>query len=150
VTRPSVVWGQARLAAGLARSLVSWAWHDTRYRSPVPENPRFKTARDAVGLIGDGDVVAVSGLGAHQRASIVFWAIREVFEATGHPADLTVVNLGGHGGRGMAPGTLEELGQRGLCRRLVTGHFETFRAMLALAEAGECELQCIPQGRSRS
>ena len=144
--RPSVVWGQAHLAAGLARSLVTWVLHDTRYPSPVPENPRFKTAHDAVGLVGDGDVVAVSGLGAHQRASIVFWAIREAFEATGHPADLTLVNLGGHGGRGLAPGTLEELGQRGLCRRLITGHFETFRAMLELAEAGECELQCIPQG----
>ena len=102
--------------------------------------------RAAAALIDDGDVVAVSGLGGNQRASIVFWAIRETFEERGHPARLTIVNLGGHGGRGRAPGTLEELGRRGLCRRLITGHFETFRAMLALAAAGDCELQCIPQG----
>lgn len=124
----------------------TWLWHDTRYPSPVPDNPRFVSAHTAAGLIGDDDVVAVSGLGGNQRASIVFWAIRERFAETGHPANLTVMNLGGHGGRGRAPGTLEELGRRGLCTRLITGHFETFRAMLALAATGDCDLQCIPQG----
>jgi propionate CoA-transferase len=139
-------WGRARLVAQLARAVLTWACHDTRYPSPVPENPRFMSPRAAAGLVRDGDVVAVSGLGGNQRASIVFWAIRELFEANGHPAGLTILNLGGHGGRGRAPGTLEELGRRGLCRRLITGHFETFRAMLDLAAAGACELQCIPQG----
>jgi propionate CoA-transferase len=137
---------RARILARLAHTALTWVRHDTRYPSPVPENPRFMTPRDAVALIRDGDVVAVSGLGGNQRASIVFWAIRERFAETGSPAGLTVMNLGGHGGRGRAPGTLEELGQRGLCRRLITGHFETFRAMLALAASGECELQCVPQG----
>jgi len=140
------LWERARIVAQLAHSVLTWVRHDTRYPSPVPENPRFMSPRAAVGLIGDGDVVAVSGLGGNQRASIVFWAIRESFAETGHPADLTVVNLGGHGGRGRARGTLEELGRRGLCRRLITGHFETFRAMLDLAVTGDCELQCLPQG----
>jgi propionate CoA-transferase len=133
-------------ALRLERALRTALWHDTRLPSPVPENARFMSAHAAVDLIGDGDVVAVSGLGANQRASIVFWAIRETFAATGHPRDLTLMNLGGHGGRGHAPGTLEELGRPGLCRRLVTGHLETFRAMLALAAQGACELQCLPQG----
>jgi propionate CoA-transferase len=137
---------RARILAQLAHTVLTWIRHDTGYPSPVPENPRFMTARDSVALIRDGDVVAVSGLGGNQRASIVFWAIRESFAETGHPKGLTVVNLGGHGGRGRAPGTLEELGRRGLCRRLITGHFETFRAMLELAATGECELQCVPQG----
>jgi propionate CoA-transferase len=132
--------------AQILRAMLTWQYHDTRRSSPVPENPRFKDARAAADLIADGDVVGVSGLGGNQRASILFWAIREAFEETGHPAGLTVVNLGGHGGRGRAPGTLEELGRRGLCRRLVAGHFETYRAMLALAANGDCELQCIPQG----
>lgn len=140
------VWDRAGLIAALANELVTWLWHDTRYPTPVPENPRFMSPRCAAGLIGDGDVLAVSGLGGNQRASILFWAIRERFAESGHPAGLTVVNLGGHGGRGRAPGTLEELGQAGLCRRLITGHFETFRAMLDLAATGDCELQCIPQG----
>lgn len=136
----------AWLGAQLAHAGLTWLRHDLDQPSPVPENAKFVTPRQAAAMVRDGDVVAVSGLGGNQRASILFWAIRDAFRRTGHPADLTLVNLGGHGGRGLAPGTMEELGQRGLCRRLVTGHFETFRAMLALAAAGDCELQCIPQG----
>ncbi len=80
--------GQRIRAASIAQLLHTVRtslWHDTDYPSPVPDNPRFVSARAAVALIGDGDVVAVSGLGANQRASIMFWAIRELFEATGHP-----------------------------------------------------------------
>jgi len=140
------IWDNAAVVAQLGRAAVSWLRRDTHYASPVPENPKFMSPRDAAGQIRDGDVVGTSGLGGNQRASIMYCAIREAFEATGHPAGLTVVNLGGGGGRGRVPGTLEELGQPGLCRRLITGHLETFHAMLALAEAGQCELQCLPQG----
>ena len=140
------LWDDARIVAQLARWGLSWARRDTHYPSPVPDNPKFMSPNDAVALIRDGDVVATSGIGGNQRASIIYFAIREVFERTGHPANLTVMNLGGHGGRGMAPGTLEELGRPGLCTRLITGHFETFHAMLDLAAAGRCELQCIPLG----
>lgn len=137
---------RARLLAQLARVFIAWQRYDTRRPSPVPDNPRFMDARSAAALLRDGDVVACSGLGGNQRAAILYWAIRECFEETGHPAGLTVLNLGGHGGRGRVPGTLEELGREGLCARLITGHFETFHAMLALAERGRCALQCIPQG----
>jgi propionate CoA-transferase len=143
---PMSVWSTAELLLQFARWGLSWLRRDSRYPSPVPQNPKFMSPHDAVGLIRDGDVVATSGLGGNQRASILYWAIREAFEDGGHPAGLTLLNLGGCGGRGMAPGTLEELGRPGLCTRLITGHFETFRAMLELAEAGQCELQCIPQG----
>lgn len=139
-------WSKATTVAQLARAGLSWVRHDTRYPSPVPDNPKFMSPRDAVQLIRDGDVVAASGLGGHQRASIIYWAIRDRFEQTGHPARLTVMNVGGHGGRGIVPGTLEELAQPGLCTRLITSHFETFHAMLDLAAAGDCALQCIPLG----
>jgi propionate CoA-transferase len=135
-----------RTVLQLARWGLTLVRHDTHYASPVPENPKFMTPRAAAQLIRDGDVLAASGLAGQQHASIVYWAIREAFEETGHPAGLTVMNLGGHGGRGIAPGTLEELGRAGLCTRLITGHFETFRAMLDLAAAGKCELQCLPLG----
>ena len=130
----------------LAGAGLRWIRHDTRYPSPVPANPKFMSPLDAVGLIRDGNVVAVAGIAANQRASIVYRAIRTAYEANGHPADLTVMNLGGHGGRGIAPGTLEELGRPGLCTRLITSHFETFHAMLDLAAKGHCELQCLPLG----
>ena len=139
-------WDRSQIAAQFARAAVAWLRRDTRYPSPVPHDRKFLSPRDAVALIRDGDVVAVSGMGEHQHASIIYYAIREAFEESGHPADLTLMNVGGQGGRGIAPGTLEELGRPGLCTRFVTSHFETFRAMLDLAEAGQCELQCIPFG----
>lgn len=137
---------KARLVGTLGRAVASWMWMDLRRASPVPGNPKFMSALDAVRLIPDRAVLLDSGLGAHQRSSVVYRAIRTAFRRTGHPARLTVMNLGGHGGRGRAPGTLEELGEKGLCARFVTGHFETFHAMLDLAARGECELQCLPQG----
>jgi len=139
-------WDQTRIAAQFARAALGWLRRDTRFPSPVPENLKFMSPRAAAALIRDGDAVAVSGMGGHQHASIIYWAIREAFEETGHPAGLTLMNVGGQGGRGLAPGTLEELGRPGLCTRFVTSHFETFKAMLDLAEAGQCELQCIPFG----
>ena len=54
--------------------------------------------------------------------------------------------VGGIGGRGRVPGTVEEFGQEGLCTRYVSGHLETVKAMLRLADAGKLELQCLPQG----
>ncbi len=137
---------QARALAKLGRWGLSMLRRNTHYPSPVPDNPRFLSPLEAAERIPDRAVVAVSGLGGTQRASILFWAIREAFETRGHPRNLTLINLGGHGGRGMAPGTMEELGQPGLCTRFVTSHFETFHAMLELAEAGRCELQCLPLG----
>lgn len=137
---------KAYLLSLVARAGWAWLRRDISFPSPLPGNPRFRSPRDAAALIRDGAVVAASGLGGHQRASIIYWAMREAFEKTGHPRDLTIVNLGGHGGRGLAPGTLEELGRPGLCTRLITGHFDTFVAMLDLAAAGRCALHCIPQG----
>jgi propionate CoA-transferase len=103
-------------------------------------------SRDAVKLIQDGDVIATSGIAGNQPIAILYWAMREVFEETGHPANLTLFCTGGQGGRGKVPGSMEELGKEGLCTRLITGHQETFKSMLALAADGKLEIQCLPQG----
>jgi len=137
---------EAGMLVRLARWALAIARHDTHCASPVPDNPKFMSPRDAIRLIDDGSVVAASGLGAHQRASILYWAIREAFSETGHPRRLTVMNIGGHGSRGLLPGTLDELARPGLCTRFITSHFETFHAVTELAAAGSCELQCIPLG----
>ena len=137
---------EAAMLVRLARWGLALARYDTRAPSPVPDNPKFMTPRAAIELIRDGAVVAASGLGAHQRASILYWALREAFVTTRHPRRLTIVNVGGHGSRGLLPGTLDELAQPGLCTRFITSHFETFHGLLALAAAGKCALQCIPLG----
>lgn len=130
----------------LARWGLAMARHDTRQPSPVADNPKFLSPRDAVELIRDGDVVAISGLGTHQRASILFWAIKERFLRGDGPHGITVMNVGGHGSRGLLPGTLDELAQPGLTTRLITSHFETNHPFRDLAAAGKCELQCLPLG----
>ncbi len=130
----------------IAKFLVVRNFHNTRYRFTVPGNPKFMGVRDAITMIPDGAVIGVSGLGANQWASMPYFAIRELFQETGHPRDLTVVCIGGQGSRGRSPGSLEELGLPGLCTRFFTGHFETFKSILRLADAGQCELQCMPQG----
>lgn len=137
---------RATTLARMARWGLTLLRHDARRGGPVSGSPKFVSARDAVARIPDRAVVGVSGLGAQQRASAVFWALREIFQETGHPRGLTLLNVGGHGSRGLLPGSLDELAQPGLCTRLVTSHFETFRAFLDLAARRRCELQCLPLG----
>jgi len=137
---------EAALLLRMARWAVATARHDTRVAERVPGNPIFETAREAVSRIPDRAVVAVSGLGGHQRAAILHWALRERFESSGRPRRLTLLNVGGHGGRGLLPGTLEELARPGLVTRLFSSHFETFKSFLELAASGRCELQCLPLG----
>ncbi len=137
---------KAKITLHLIRWLLTWKKHDSRQPSPVPENPKFMSAWDAVSLIKDGAVMATSGIGGNQRCALMYWAIRERFDAEQHPRDLTVVCIGGQGGRGKVPGTLEEIGVEGLNTRMIAGHTETFKAQLKLADAGKLELQCIPQG----
>ncbi len=137
---------QVALGLRLARWAKSMAWPDTGFASPVPKNRKFASPRDAVRLIRDGDVVAVSGLGGHQRASILYRAIVEHFAERGHPRGITAVNIGGHGARGRLPGSFDELAVPGLCERVISSHFETTHAFLKLAADGHCELQCLPLG----
>ena len=138
---------KAKLYWHILRWRLTWAKRDTRYRLEVPGNPRFMSAREAAGLIQDGSVIGTSGLAGNQRVAIMYWAIRELFEETGHPKNLTMLCTGGQGSRGRVPGSMEDLGVEGLCTRLITGHQETFKSLLKLAAAGKLEIQCIPQGQ---
>ena len=137
---------KAQLVGHILRWRLTWDKRDTHYRFTVPDNPKFMGSRDAVKLIEDGAVIATSGLGGNQRFAIMYWAIRELWEETGHPRNITMMCTGGQGGRGKVPGSMEELGREGLCVRLITGHQETFKAMLRLAEQGKLDMQCLPQG----
>ena len=140
------IFTKAQIILHIIRWRRRWYKRDTHYRFTVPGNPKFMGARDAVNLIPDGAVIGTSGLGANQWASVVYQAMREVYQETGHPRDLSIVCIGGQGARGRAPGSLEELGVEGLCTRFFTGHTETFKSILRLADAGKLELQCLPQG----
>lgn len=130
----------------ILRWRLTWTKRDTRYVYGGGANPRFLSARAAVGLIKDGDVVATSGMAGNQRLAVLYWAMRELYQESGHPGNITMLCTGGQGSRGRVPGSMEELGVKGLNTRLITGHQETFKAQLRLAEQGAIEMQCLPQG----
>lgn len=131
-----------RIRAHVYHWRLTWDKRNLHYPPPVKDNPKFKTAWDAVQMIPDGSVIAGSGMGGNQRCSLLYWAIRDSFLATGHPKGLTILTVGGQGGRGRVPGTLEELALPGLNTRMITAHSETFKAQHRLARDGHLELQC--------
>lgn len=125
---------------------VNWQRRDLDYRPPGSLDPRFMTAREAANLVPDGACCLSTGMAGNARCSTLLWAIRERFEREGHPRGLTWIAVGGQGGRGRAPGSVEEVGLPGLLARFISGHVETTKAMLAMADAGQLELHVLPQG----
>jgi len=145
---------RTRLIAHLLRWRLTWSRRDIDYcpKHKPHKDPgrnlsdKFVSAREAAGLIPDGATVLSCGLASHARCSIFYWALRELFEQTGHPSALTWLSVGAQGGRGKIPGTVEELGIPGLLQCYISGHLETAKSLLRLADEGELELQTLPQG----
>ncbi|HEY3357222.1 MAG TPA: CoA-transferase [Polyangia bacterium] len=133
------------LIRGLVRWRLTWAQHDLDYRPPLA-SAKFLSARQAAARVPDGATVFSSGMAGNHRNSIFFWALRDRFLRRGTPRGLTWITVGAQGGRGRVPGTLEDLALPGLVTRFITGHAETVKAMLRLADAGLVELHVMPQG----
>lgn len=137
---------KARLLTHIARWRLTWDKRDTHYRPRNVSNPKFKSAIEAAAMIPDSAVVIGAGMGANQRASILYWAIKERWLREKAPKNLTWISVGAHGGRGRVPGTMEELAYDGLITRYIMGHVETQKGFLKLADAGKLELHIMAQG----
>jgi len=137
---------RAGLLTHILRWRLTWGRRNTAYLPPEPLPEKFRSARAAVNMIPDGACVISCGIAASARCSIFFWAVRERFEQSGSPNGLTWISVGGQGGRGRIPGTVEEVGLDGLVTRYITGHTETVKSMLRLADAKRLELHTLPQG----
>jgi propionate CoA-transferase len=125
---------------------LTWNRHDLDHRPSDLSDGRFVSARSAAEMIRDGATVLSCGLAANARCSIFYWAVRNRFESGGHPSGLTWLSVGAQGGRGRVPGTIEELALPGLITRYISGHVETAKALLQLADSGQLELHLMPQG----
>jgi len=136
-----------KLLAHIVRWRLTWSRHDATYRPAELASPKFVSAQQAAARIADKATVLSCGMAGNARCSIFFWAIRERFLRENHPRGLTWVNVGAQGGRGKVPGTVEELALVGLIQRYITGHLETAKALLRLADAGQVELYTLPQGQ---
>ena len=134
------------MAYHLLKWKSGWDKRDIDWRPRGATSPKFLSGRQAAQLIPDGACVMVTGMAATMRPALLYWSIRDVFQQTGHPRDLTFIAAGGAGGRGRIPGTVEEVGLKGLITRFLSGHLETARSILKLGESGDCELGVLPQG----
>jgi len=134
-----------RLLADVIRWRFSWDRRDLD-TTPAGLSGKFVTGPEAAARIHDGATVISCGMAGNARCSGFFWAVSEAFIRRGHPRDLTWISVGAQGGRGKAPGTVEELARHGLLRRYISGHVETAKALLALAESDRLDLHVLPQG----
>ncbi len=125
---------------------LTWDKYDLDYESSNVNNLKFVSARKAAGLIKDSDVCISSGMAGNGRCSIFYWAIRDSYLTNNHPKNLTWVSVSAQGGRGKAPGTVEELDPPGLVDKYLSGHVETAKSLLKSAEEGNIELHTFPQG----
>ena len=137
---------KAAMLAHMVRWRLTWDRRDTSYLPQERLPDKFKSARAAVDMVPDGACVISSGFAGNARCSIFFWALRERFLQTGIPKGLTWISIGGQGGRGRVPGSVEEVGVDGLVSCYIAGHTETAKSMLQLANAGRLELHTLPQG----
>ncbi len=138
---------KAKLLVHILRWRFTWNRKNLDYKVKNINNPKFMSAMEAIKLIPDGATVFSSGLGGNTRCSVWFWATERSFRETGHPRNLTHINVGAQGGRGKVPGTVENLASRkGCVTRYIAGHLETAKAMLKLADLGQVELHTFPQG----
>ena len=133
-------------AAQLIAFRLTWDKRDTSYVPSGIDNPKIMSARQAVANIGDRQCVINSGIAANARCSIFFWALAEQYAEKGAPRGLTWLVNAGQGGRGKAPGTLEELSAPGLITRFVSGHLESFKSLLTACGEGQIEMHTMPQG----
>lgn len=135
-----------RLLAHAVKWRMTWNHHDLDYHPGAAYNQKFITARDAAKLLADEAVVFSSGLAGNGRCTVFFHAIRERFLEEQHPQSLIWIHCGAQGGRGKVPGTIEELGLPGLMKQYISGHVETSKAQLTLAEHGMLQVCILSQG----
>ncbi|WP_156955145.1 acyl CoA:acetate/3-ketoacid CoA transferase [Paraburkholderia caledonica] len=116
-----------------------------QHDSGRPFGPRVITASQAADLIDDGDCVYFGGSGGgHGVAEGVIEALRDRFERTGNPVDLTAastVSIGDWQDTGF-----NHLAARGLLRRVINGGMNNCPKLAPAAIAGELECYTLPQG----
>lgn len=101
------------------------------------------TARQAVELIRDGDIFAVDGFKCSAIPEEIFVRLRERYDATGTPKNLTFFSAPSMGSEGR--GT-DRLGVEGLIGRFICSHAAISPSIGALAAENKLQCYMIPMG----
>lgn len=105
---------------------------------------KIVSAENAVALIQDGDVVAVSGYGTNGVPEKSLMALGKRYHESREPKRLTLMFAGGigdGGGRG-----LNHLGQEGLIERTIGGHYGLIPKIERLAVENKIKAYNYPEG----
>jgi propionate CoA-transferase len=102
------------------------------------------SAEDAIALIQDEDVLAVSGYGTNGVPEKLLAALETRFTENSEPRDLTLMFAGGIGD-GKDRG-LNRLGQEGLLKRVIGGHYGLIPKIEKLAQENKIEAYNFPEG----
>ncbi len=137
---------KARLLAQTINWRLHWNRRDLDFHPGDSVSDKFLTGREAAAKIPSGATVISTGMAGNARCSAFFWAIAEHYAAHCCPRSLTWISVGAQGGRGKAPGTVEEMSDDGLIKCYISGHVETAKALLKRADKGQMEMHVLPQG----
>ncbi|MBU1169110.1 MAG: hypothetical protein KKD44_06040 [Proteobacteria bacterium] len=135
-----------KLIGHLVKYKLTQKKYDIDYCPSDLGSEKFISARQAAMQIENNATVISTGMASHGRCAIFYWAVRDVFNQKKHPANLTWITVSAQGGRGKAPGTIEEIAIPGLIRKYICGHVETAKALLAMGDKGQIEIHTLPQG----
>ncbi len=106
---------------------------------------KFMSAEAAVGMISDGDTVAlIGGGGGLVEASCLHQAVERRFLATGRPRNLTVIHALGIGDRKTRG--MNRFAHEGLVQRVIGGHWVWSPRMQQLAKDEKIEAYVLPGG----
>lgn len=105
------------------------------------------SAREAAGVVKDGDVVASACFGMAGLAEEVLLALRDVYRERKHPRGITFMHAAGAGDFGTrGGGVLAEEGTDGLLKRVVTGHMGASPQTAKAIQAKKVECYFWPLG----
>ena len=102
------------------------------------------TAREAANLLPDGATLAMGGFCGFGSPDELLIGIRERFEETGHPKDLTLLKGVSVGDKAQRGGS--RIAVEGLVRRIVCSHVGLEPATAKLIEENRCLAYMVPLG----